>query len=96
MLGQRRNQKVIEGASPRCSTGDAGGKWASRPSPGQGGRLRSAGTVEFVAGQDRSFFLDEHAPASRTSVTELILSVDLVEEMIRSAYGLPLPGEGED
>ena len=60
---QRRNQKVIEeGADPRCSTRRRGGKWASRPSAlakAVDFSTISAGTVEFVAGQDRSFFFLE-------------------------------------
>ena len=54
----------------RCSTRRRARRWASRrsrwPRPSA---TTSAGTVEFVAGQDRSFYLprDEHAPAGRAS-----------------------------
>ena len=90
---QRRNQKVIEEApSPLIdeATRRKMGEQAVALAKAVG--YNSAGTVEFVAGQDRSFYFLEMNTRLQVEhpVTELVAGVDLVEEMIRSAYGLKL------
>ena len=87
---QRRNQKVIEEApSPLLdeATRRKMGEQAVALAKAVG--YDSAGTVEFVAGQDRSFFFLEMNTRLQVEhpVTELITGVDLVEEMIRVAAG---------
>ncbi len=91
---QRRNQKVLEEApSPLLDekTRKAMGEQAVALAKAVG--YDSAGTVEFVAGQDRSFFFLEMNTRLQVEhpVTELITGVDLVELMIRSANGEKLP-----
>jgi len=87
---QRRNQKVVEEA-PSCLLDTATReKMASQAiALAEAVGYDSAGTVEFVAGQDRSFYFLEMNTRLQVEhpVTEMITGVDLVEEMIRVAAG---------
>jgi propionyl-CoA carboxylase alpha chain len=87
---QRRNQKVIEEA-PSPLLNDATRKKMGEQAVALAKAVQydSAGTVEFVAAQDQSFYFLEMNTRLQVEhpVTELITGVDLVEQMIRVAYG---------
>ncbi|MEP2705874.1 MAG: acetyl/propionyl/methylcrotonyl-CoA carboxylase subunit alpha [Roseibium sp.] len=87
---QRRNQKVIEEAPSPLLDEDTRRKMGEQAvALAKAVDYDSAGTVEFVAGQDKSFFFLEMNTRLQVEhpVTELITGVDLVEQMIRVAAG---------
>ncbi|WP_447910330.1 ATP-binding protein [Brevundimonas bullata] len=96
---QRRNQKVIEEApSPLLDEATRKAMGDQAIALARAVNYDSAGTVEFVAGQDRSFYFLEMNTRLQVEhpVTELITGVDLVEQMIRSAAGEVMGFKQED
>src|ERR1700677_2522672 len=90
---QRRNQKVLEEApSPLLDEATRKKMGEQAVALAKAVVYDSAGTVEFVAGQDRIFFFLEMNTRLQVEhpVTELVTGIDLVEQMIRVAAGEPL------
>ena len=87
---QRRNQKVVEEApSPLIDAATRGKMGEQALALAKAVGYDSAGTVEFVVGQDKSFYFLEMNTRLQVEhpVTELVTGIDLVEQMIRVAAG---------
>ncbi len=96
---QRRNQKLIEIApSPQLTEAQRQyiGKLAVRAAKAVG--YVNAGTVEFLLDQDNQFYFMEMNTRLQVEhpITETITGVDIVQEQIRIASGLPLQYQQEN
>src|SRR5260221_5844473 len=90
---QRRNQKVIEESpSPLIDAATRERMGAQAVALAKAVGYDSAGTVEFVAGQDKSFYFLEMNTRLQVEhpVTELVTRIDLAEQMIQVAAGQEL------
>ena len=90
---QRRNQKLIEIApSPQLSKAQREYIGSLAVKAAKAVNYENAGTVEFLLDSNNNFYFMEMNTRLQVehTVTETITGVDIVQEQIRIAYGLPL------
>ena len=96
---QRRHQKVIEEAPSPFVDEELRSKMVNQAIKlGMAVGYYSAGTVEFVVDKDKNFYFLEMNTRLQVEhpVTELTTGIDLVEQMIRIAYGDKLKIQQKD
>lgn len=90
---QRRHQKIIE-ETPSVALDPAlrAKMGADAVKVAQAANYTGAGTVEFLLGQDKSYYFLEMNTRIQVEhpITEMVTGVDLVVEQIRVAAGMPL------
>lgn len=95
---QRRNQKMIEESPAYCLDEETRGRIREAAlKAAKAVNYSSAGTVEFVLGEDGFYFIEMNTRIQvEHPVTEMVTGVDLVREQLMIAGGDPLSVRQED
>ncbi len=96
---QRRNQKLIEIApSPQLTNAQRSYVGELAVKAAKAVNYENAGTVEFLLDADNNFYFMEMNTRLQVehTITESITGIDIVQEQIRIAFGLPLQYKQEE
>jgi len=96
---QRHHQKVVEEApSPLLDEKTRKKMYEQSIALAKQVGYRSAGTIEYITDQDKNFYFLEMNTRLQVEhpVTEMVTGIDIVEQMIRIAYGEKIPFTQDD
>jgi acetyl-CoA carboxylase biotin carboxylase subunit len=96
---QRRHQKVIEETpSPLLNPAIRAEMGAHAVAAAKAANYHGAGTIEFIVDDNLNYYFLEMNTRLQVEhpITERVVGVDLVKEMVNIANGLPLPFKQED